>query len=157
MPQRKSRQRRRQLAAPRDKDQRNTRPRRDRGRLPVFRNDVIATVAAENPDRGRRRERRKVAQMRHLCRAFVAATARNNFIRRCHGQHGRSEHPQGSRRRRSFHHAPRPATPCGQYGSPGSFTVAPYSCSSAITRRLKTGLRASSATSTRNSEPASRA
>jgi hypothetical protein len=59
--------------------------------LPVFRNHVIADIATENPDRGRSRERRKVAQMRHLCIAFIAAAARNGFVRGGHG-HGQLCH-----------------------------------------------------------------
>jgi hypothetical protein len=56
--------------------------------LPVFRNDVVADITAENPDRGFGRERWKVAQMRHLCLAFVAAAARDGFVSGCH-KHGR--------------------------------------------------------------------
>jgi hypothetical protein len=58
-----------------------------RAGLPVFRNHMVAGVAAKNPDRRCRREGRKVAQMRHLCIAFIAAPLRNGFIRGGHG-HG---------------------------------------------------------------------
>jgi hypothetical protein len=54
------------------------------GAPPVFGNDMVAAVAAENPDRAGARQWRKVAQMRHLRIAFIAAAARNRFFSGCH-------------------------------------------------------------------------